>query len=185
MTWFVEHFNLLAVESNTVSCNCKRGIHCKCLTSITTVFSSAVVNLPVMFDCEYYSKQDWTCCSVLRCPQRRYLLQCCVNVDKTFPTCYASYVKPILLEALPMGDHSYGRLFLLEALIMEGPSYYGGPSHAQHFLQKSLSMYRTRANKGRRHYSKIMFWGLRLPHKKVIKNCFLCRFYVVIWGLKT
>ena len=32
-------------------------------------------------------------------------------------------------------------------------------------LDLNLVLYRTRAIKGRRHYSKIMFWGLRLLHK--------------------
>ena len=33
-----------------------------------------------------------------------------------------------------------------------------------------INMYRTRANKGRRHYSRIMFWGLRLLHKNDINK---------------
>ena len=32
------------------------------------------------------------------------------------------------------------------------------------------NIYRTRANKGRRHYLKIMVWGLKLPGKKDVKN---------------
>ena len=32
--------------------------------------------------------------------------------------------------------------------------------------------YRTRANKGRRHYSKIMFWTLKLSHENDKKNIF-------------
>ena len=45
-----------------------------------------------------------------------------------------------------------------------------------HFPKKLMMYwnftYRNRANKGRRHYSKIIFLGLRLPHKKDIKNGF-------------
>ena len=38
------------------------------------------------------------------------------------------------------------------------------------FLPKKIVAYRTRANKGRAHYSKILVLALRLSHKKRIKN---------------